>query len=416
MATPKTGRAKSAPAAKNSPAEAKAPGENKAPAENKAAAEDRAAAGPIAALDVVDDPAAGQDIKVAAMAEGGDLAEDVVVLPNDDVDVDVDLDVQAFVIEANDGVEIIEQEGLQEPIDWLFSLANDLLEPVRRWLLPGAGDDEMVEIELRIEDNSGGFVAQMGAEESVEEEEDDGLTRQQRAEAQAQAAFEIGAENFDLWIYNMSGGRERAAKRIEEQRLLLVDSYRRLFGLNDDQVKKLEICGRGDMSRFEQQVEQVRAKFMAVRKDQERFNHIWNDIGPLQQRMQGGFFHEQSLIAKSIPDILVADQLAKYRQWQDERRRFNHVAKIELVIAELEQYVPLTVEQRAKVVQLIVDAGPPAKKRGQFDQILVMYNMSLVTDAQWLAVIDKRQFDVINKLRQQGRQYGQILRQNRVID
>jgi hypothetical protein len=92
------------------------------------------------------------------------------------------------------------------------------------------------------------------------------------------------------------------------------------------------------------------------------------------------------------------------------------VAKIELIVAELETYMPMSPEQRTKVVQMIADSGPPPKKRGQFDQLFIMYQMSLVPDSQWLAVIDKRQFDSVNKLRQQGKQYTQLLRQNLVID
>ena len=67
-------------------------------------------------------------------------------------------------------------------------------------------------------------------------------------------------------------------------------------------------------------------------------------------------------------------------------------------------------------MQLINEAGPPPRKPGHFDQIVVMYLMSKVPDAQWLAVLDKRQFDAFNTIRQQGRQYGQMLRQNRILD
>jgi hypothetical protein len=132
--------------------------------------------------------------------------------------------------------------------------------------------------------------------------------------------------------------------------------------------------------------------------------------------MQAPFFDDQSLLIKSIIRLLSGDQLEKYKDWQSERRRFHYQAKIELIVAEVEMYSPLTSEQRSKVVQLIADSGPPPKKRGQFDQIFVMYQMSVVPDAKWLAIIDKRQFDVFNKLRQQGRQYGQMLRQNGVVE
>jgi hypothetical protein len=254
------------------------------------------------------------------------------------------------------------------------------------------------------------------AEEQEEGEEEDGLTPQQRAEAQARAAFEVGPEHFDQWVYNMAGGRGEATKHIDNQLRLFVESLQRLFSLTDEQTKQLEFYGRGDIVRFQQQVEQVRARFMEVRKDQQRFNNIWNDIGPLQQRMQTAFFHDQSLLAKSLAKVLKPDQWERYGLWQAERRRFQHLAKIELIIAELETYMPMTAEQRAKVVKLVADAGPTPKMASPYDQILIMYLMSKVSDQEGLAVLDKRQFEVVNKLRQQGRQYGQMLRQNRIID
>jgi hypothetical protein len=214
----------------------------------------------------------------------------------------------------------------------------------------------------------------------------------------------------------MAGGRGEAAKHIDNQLRLFVDSLQRLFSLTDEQKKQLEFYGRGDIVRFQQQVEQVRGRFMEVRKDQQRFNNIWNDIGPLQQRMQTAFFHDQSLLAKSLDKVLKPDQWERYGQWQAERRRFQHLAKIELIVAELETYMPMTAEQRGKVIQLITDAGSTPKKASQFDQILIMYLMSKVSDKEWISVLDKRQFEVVNKLRQQGRQYGQMLRQNRIID
>jgi hypothetical protein len=253
-------------------------------------------------------------------------------------------------------------------------------------------------------------------EQQEQEEDDEAMDAQQQAVARAQAVFEIGVENFDMWIYNNTGGRDQAKKRIDDQLQVFVDSMRKFFALNDDQLRKLELCGRGDVQRFQQQVERVRARFMLVRKDQQKFNEIWTDIGPLQQRLQQGFFHEQSLLAKSMPLILTEEQLKKYDEWQTDRRKFHYMAKIELIVAEMESYTPLTVEQREKIVQLVFDSGPPPRRRGQFDYIYVMYQMSQVPDAKWQAAVSKEQFELINKLRTQGRQYQNYLKQNQVID
>ncbi len=342
---------------------------------------------------------------------GADLEDEVFFVMGDGREIRLD-DANAF-----GNLPVAHNAMLDQPF---MMQAFHHIEVVDDGLFEVQGDDQ---IEAQV-DAQFVFLAQNSAtanavgesEEESDEEQKDELTLQQRAERQAQAAFEIGVENFDIWIYQAPGGRDKAAKRIDDQLQLFIDSYQRLFALTDEQAKKLELCGRGDVIRFQQQVEVVRARFMEVRKDQERFNSIWNDIGPLQQRMQTTFFDDQSLMAKSIGGILNPDQRRKHAQWEDDRRRFQHLAKIELVVAELETYSPMTVAQRAKIVQLINEAGPPPRKPGHFDQIVVMYLMSKVPDAQWLAVLDKRQFDAFNTIRQQGRQYGQMLRQNRILD
>ncbi|MFM9065919.1 MAG: hypothetical protein ACKOUR_01125 [Planctomycetota bacterium] len=281
------------------------------------------------------------------------------------------------------------------------------------------GDEEFVNLNgvlVRHVNEVEAFVNFEPEAQQEQDEEEDAMDAQQRAIQQAQANFEIGVENFDMWIYNNTGGRDQAKKRIDDQLQVFVDSMRKFFALNDDQLRKLELCGRGDVQRFQQQVERVRARFMLVRKDQQKFNEIWTDIGPLQQRLQQGFFNEQSLLAKSMPLILNEEQLKKYEEWQVDRRKFHYLAKIELIVAELESYTPFTVEQRDKIVQLVSDSGPPPRKRGQFDYIYVMYQMSQVPDAKWQAAVSKEQLEMINKLRNQGRQYQNYLKQNQVID
>ncbi|MFM7071107.1 MAG: hypothetical protein ACKO38_04850, partial [Planctomycetota bacterium] len=365
-------------------------------------------------------PAAENPAKEARQGEDG--AADVAMNEGMLEAMDQQVDFNIVLFDAADEVAGDEMEGsdvLRERMELLIIALNRLMKPAVEWLFPNMNGDEpevaIAVAEQAVDEQGAEFVVRVSDEEPAEEEEDD-LTPQQRAIARANADFEIGVENFENWIFSNVGGRSKSVNRIDDQMRLIIDSLQQLFGLSEQQRQRLELSGKGDIARFEQQVEQTRARFMEVRKDQERFNHIWNDIGPLQQKMQAPFFDDQSLLIKSIIGLLSGDQLEKYRDWQVERRRFHYQAKIELIVAEVEMYAPLTTEQRRKIVQLIAESGPPPKKRGQFDQVYVMYQMSVAPDDKWLAIIDKRQFDVFNKLRQQGRQYGQMLRQNGVVE
>lgn len=251
------------------------------------------------------------------------------------------------------------------------------------------------------------------AEQVAAADEDDDEDEKPR---QQQEQFEIDPSNFDQWVFGNVGNREAGIQKLNSMLDLRCEAVDRTCALSPVQKAKILLAGRGDIQRYLNQVEVVRDKFMAVRKDQNRFNQIWQDISPLQQRLNSGFFSDDSIMSKIISSTLTPEQTVLYDQVELERRATRFRAKVELVVAGMEMSVPLTDEQRQKFVELIVAESPPPRRFGQYDFYLVLYRAAQIPEAKWTAILDKPQYDAFKNMLQQGRGMEAFLRQNGFID
>ncbi|TXT22002.1 MAG: hypothetical protein FD138_3843, partial [Planctomycetota bacterium] len=149
----------------------------------------------------------------------------------------------------------------------------------------------------------------VGSSANAQDEDDE----PEPAGVQAQVAnFEIGAEQFDSWIFQNIPTSAMARKRLDEMLTLKIDDVDRACQLTETQRKKLQLAARGDVVQFFEKVEVVRKKFLLVRKDQQKFNEIWQDISPLQVQFQAGLFGDDSFYHKTLRNMLKGEQLSKF--------------------------------------------------------------------------------------------------------
>ncbi len=236
---------------------------------------------------------------------------------------------------------------------------------------------------------------------------------------QPQAQNWMPENQFDQWVFQNFPTAAGARKKLEQMLTLQMDDVDRACQLSEPQKKKLLLAGRGDILRFFESVEVVRKKFLLVRKDQQKFNEIWQDISPLQVKFQAGLFSEDSFYHKTLRNMLKGEQLSKYSEIDNERRKFQYRAKIELVVAMLENALPLRDEQRQKVIELIVEETKPPRSFGQQqDYYIVMWNISkipektlkpLLSDAEWKVL--NQQFAQVRGLEQWLKQSGALAKE-----
>lgn len=225
--------------------------------------------------------------------------------------------------------------------------------------------------------------------------------------------FEIQENQFDSWIFQNFPTAAAARKKLDQMLSLQMEDVDRTCQLTESQKKKLQLAARGDIVRFFEQVEVVRKKFLLVRKDQQKFNEIWQDISPLQVKFQAGLFSDDSFYHKTLRNMLKGEQLSKYSQVDGERRKFQYRAKAELVVAMLENALPLRDEQRQKFITLIVDETKPPRSFGQQqDYYIVMWNISKIPEKTLKPLFTEAEWKVLNQQFAQVRGMEQWLKQS----
>jgi hypothetical protein len=218
-------------------------------------------------------------------------------------------------------------------------------------------------------------------------------------------------ENFEQWVFQNQRNAQGARQRLDSQLALQTDDVARVCSLTGAQKTKLQLAGRGDIKAFFDRYEEVKKKFQAVKHDQQQFNQIWQDISPLQMTLQAGLFHEDSIFHKSLRNTLTDEQFVRYDVVARERRTFRHRAKIELVVAALEQSTPLLDEQRRKLIELLVRETRPLRKSGNYDYYALMLQVSRIPEAKLRLLFDEAQWRGLSQQVNQAKGYEQWLKQ-----
>lgn len=231
----------------------------------------------------------------------------------------------------------------------------------------------------------------------------------------AQGEFNIDESNFDQWVFQGNGNASAGKERLKARLNLQIAEIDRLCGLTSDQKSKLLLAARGDSKKFFDQVEEVRKKFLAVKNDQHAFNNIWQDIQPLQRQISIGLYGETSLFYKSLQRTLSPEQVRRYRDVQDERRKYRYRASIEVVLTNLENSVPLKHSQHEALVKLILEETPTPIAFGQYDQYLILHHLAKLGEAKVRPLMDDRQWKQMSASFDQARGMEQFLVQQGLL-
>ncbi len=242
----------------------------------------------------------------------------------------------------------------------------------------------------------------------------DDTERPANAAAQQQVVA-IDPSNFDQWVFQGTGNAVSARAQIDARFRLQLELLARSYELSDAQKAKLRLAASGDTQRFFDEVEVVREKFLQSQKDQNELGRIWQEIQPLQTKMAGGLFGEDSLYARILPRTLEGDQVARHQATLEERRQFRYRAAVEAAIALLDDAVSFEDQQRTALIQMLIDKTKPPANFGQFDYYFVMYRLSTLPAQDVKALVNERQWRALKPQLDQGRSMRATLVQNGAI-
>jgi hypothetical protein len=230
--------------------------------------------------------------------------------------------------------------------------------------------------------------------------------------------------DFNRWIFqNNIDGKAGVRKRLESMMAVAIDDIDRACKLGAVQKERIELAGRGDIKRFEVLYEKVHQKFLKVRHDQQQVDDIWQELTPLQVMAQSGLFNEDSLLFRSLHNVLTAEQFALFDAVARERLAFRHQARIELVLAMFEMYAPFTESQRQGAIAGLAKLSQPPRRSSPYAYHVMMYQLSLLPnekirplfdDVQWKAV--RTRLDQFKGWKDWLKQAGQLPEEDEEVD
>jgi hypothetical protein len=223
--------------------------------------------------------------------------------------------------------------------------------------------------------------------------------------------FQLSNETFNQWVY----GNPRTSIDADSEIEVAVDAVERTCQLTESQREKLRLAGRGDLARFNQRVDALRAKYAGKMHDQNDIGRIHQEIQPLNATYQAGLLGPSSLFSKVLRGLLTPDQLTRYAAEQVARTRARHEAKVRLYVAALERRCALDDAQRTALVALLIAETQPPKRSSQFDQYVVLVQAARISEEQYRGILDAEQYRVMTKTFEQARGLEQHLKQQGVL-
>jgi hypothetical protein len=204
---------------------------------------------------------------------------------------------------------------------------------------------------------------------------------------------------------NAVGVRNAASGKAKLTTLLALqlEDVDKTCGLAEAQKKKLLLAGRGDIKRFMDQVEEKRQRFMLIKNDQNKIGEFYQEIVPLQTALQSGIYHTGSVFSKTLKKALGSEQATRYDKVVAEKQQFRYRAKVELVVAQLDQSVRFTDQQRRGLRDLILQETRAPRRFGQYDYYIVLYQASKIAPERMKTIFDEAQWKLLNSQLAQGR-------------
>ena len=233
------------------------------------------------------------------------------------------------------------------------------------------------------------------------------------AEVAVIGQFQINEATIIQNVFGNQSSVESARKKAENILKLHV-SFIELSGtLPEEQRTKLELAGRGDIERFFTEFELMMAKCPTGNLTQEQWNEVWQKIQPFGTRFTAGLHGRGSLFRKTIPSTLSSEQAQKYEQLVKERHRRHYGALVDATLTMIDHQVPLTVEQRNRITDLVMAKTEPPTGYGQsyYQLYVVLERMGHIPEAELKPIFLDNEWKVMQGILQQGRAMEHMIKQ-----
>ncbi len=163
--------------------------------------------------------------------------------------------------------------------------------------------------------------------------------------------------NLNNMIFNQHRTPENAKKHLHGELRKWLDVADAGMELTADERAKLWLAGSSDIERFFSDADEINGAII----NGQGGNEWRQQLMELQARVKKGVCSEGSMLAKVADRTFAKERRTKAAKLSADRRKYAHEATVKLVIAEIEKTMPLTIEQRKRMLDILLKHEPQQK-------------------------------------------------------
>jgi hypothetical protein len=222
-------------------------------------------------------------------------------------------------------------------------------------------------------------------------------------------AVQVSDRQFDRWIFASDGGADSARMLTESRLKSRIGYIEHLCGLSQNQRKKLEVAGRGDIKRFFDRVEEKRNQFHHGEMHQAELIQEMTEVQKMGRDYRATIFNDRSMFGKVLATLLDQEQADRYRRNRDDARLSRHQSRVEWVALTLQKNLLLTDVQRVRLVSVLFEETRPPQRFGPSDYYGIIYQASRLPEARLRPIFAEAEWRALQ------REFDEAKRQERVL-
>jgi hypothetical protein len=189
--------------------------------------------------------------------------------------------------------------------------------------------------------------------------------------------------SLNRWIKGRFPDGVEPADQLEARLARRVDDVWVACRLDEAQLRKLTVAGRGDIKHFMNRLDEVAKEFTAPELDLARIRNARAELKQLDNALTAGLFSEGSLFAKVLGNILSETNLPRYQ------------AMVRKEIGRLGRALNMSSPQCEKLSTLVLNETRPPLRFGRSEFEFVMYQASRVPEVKLRPLFTERQWTVL---------------------
>jgi hypothetical protein len=239
--------------------------------------------------------------------------------------------------------------------------------------------------------------------------------------ARAQVAqIQVSEEMLVSWVFNNArhSNLRQARQELDQVREMRLDLIETACELTPQQRRKLELAASGDVHRFFNEYENLRRTMPTGNVSQEEYQKLWQRVQPLRQKFTAGLHARDSLFVRSIPYVLDESQRSRYEEFEGLRRARRFESLVKGTIAMIESEIPLTENQRERLLKRVLAEEPPRRIDSQsyYQNYLVLIKMSKIPQEELKPIFLENEWAAFRQLLMNAARYEQMLRNEGLLD